>query len=41
VDVIDEDRHLEAAFPRLGLDGGDLLLVPVDEEDALEKEEGQ
>ena len=35
VDVIDEDRHLEAASGRLGLDGGDLLLVPVDEEDPL------
>ena len=35
VDVIDEDRHFEAAFLRLGLDGGDLLLVPVDEEDPL------
>ena len=35
VDVVDQDGHLEAAIPRLGLDGGDLLLVPVDEEDAL------
>ena len=35
VDVVDQDGHLEAAIPRVGLDGGDLLLVPVDEEDAL------
>src|SRR6266496_492355 len=35
VDVIDQDRHLQAAFSRAGLDGGDLLLVPVDEEDPL------
>ena len=28
VDVVDQDGHLEAAIPRLGLDGGDLLLVP-------------
>ena len=35
VDVVDEDRDLQAAFPRLGLDGGDLLLVPVGEEDPL------
>src|SRR5271157_4282410 len=35
VDVIDQDRHLQAALLRLGLDGGDLLPVPVDEEDPL------
>ena len=35
VDVIDQDRDLQAAFGGLGLDGGDLLLVPVDEEDPL------
>jgi enediyne polyketide synthase len=35
VDVINQDRHLQAAFPRAGLDGGDLLLVPVDEEHPL------
>src|SRR6266700_1650362 len=35
VDVIDEDRDLQAAGPRVVADGGDLLLVPVDEEDAL------
>src|ERR1039457_2622947 len=34
VDVVDEERELEAAFGGLCLDGGDLLLVPVDEEDA-------
>ena len=35
VDVIDQDRDLQAALGGLGLDGGDLLLVPVDEEDPL------
>src|ERR1039457_2975000 len=35
VDVIDQDGHFEAAPGGLGLDGGDLLLVPVDEEDPL------
>src|SRR6266566_515614 len=35
VDVIDQDRDLQAALLRLGLDGGDLLLVPVHEEEPL------
>src|ERR1035441_2491946 len=35
VDVIDQDGHFEAAPGGLGLDGGDLLLVPVDEEEPL------
>ena len=35
VDVIDQDRDLQAALGGLGLDGGDLLLVPVDEENPL------
>ena len=35
MDVIDQDRDLEAASGGLGLDGGDLLLVPVGEEDPL------
>ena len=35
VDVVDQDGDLQAAFGGLGLDGGDLLLVPVDEENAL------
>ena len=30
-----QDRDLQAAFGGLGLDGGDLLLVPVGEEDPL------
>jgi len=34
-DVIDQDRYLQAALFRLGADGGDLLRVPVDEEDPL------
>src|SRR5271157_2699198 len=35
VDVIDQDRHLQAPLLRLGGDGGELLLVPVDEEHPL------
>ena len=35
VDVVDQDGHFEAPGPRVVLDGGDLLLVPVDEEDPL------
>jgi hypothetical protein len=35
VDVVDQDGDLQAAFPGLGLDGGDLLLVSVHEEHAL------
>ena len=35
VDVIDQDGDLQAAFRGLGLDGGDLLPVPVHEEDPL------
>src|ERR1035437_2289241 len=35
VDVVDQDRDLQASLLCLGLDGGDLLLVPVGEEDAL------
>src|SRR6266487_2054542 len=35
VDVVDEDGDLQAAFPGLGLNGGDLLPVAVDEEDPL------
>src|SRR5487761_1382541 len=35
VDVVDQHGDLQPAFARLGPDGGDLLLVPVDEEDPL------
>src|ERR1035441_4060171 len=35
VNVIDQEGHFEAAPGGLGLDGGDLLLVPVDEEEPL------
>src|SRR5229473_2547618 len=35
VDVVDQDRNLQAAGLRVVADRGDLLLVPVDEEDAL------
>ena len=35
VDEVDEDRDFQAAFPGVGGDGGDLLLVPVDEEHPL------
>src|SRR2546428_3262996 len=35
VDVVDQDRDLHAAFFRAGGDGGELLLVPVDEEHPL------
>ena len=35
VDEVDQDGHFQAAFPGMVMNGGDLLLVPVDEEDPL------
>ena len=35
VDEVDEHRHFQAAGPGVVADGGDLLLVPVDEEHPL------
>ncbi len=40
VDVVDDDRDLQGASLRVLADGGDLLLVAVDEEDPLVEVQG-